>query len=58
MHLNIPPNLTNDLKKLANEVNIPAERLAQLFVEDGVKAYLYTHDGPNALRENLGEADA
>ena len=57
MQLNIPPKLANDLKKLSNQVNLPAERLAELFVEDGVNAYLYTHDGPNALRENLDAGD-
>jgi len=58
MHYNIPPSLAGDLKKLANDVNIPAERLAQLFVEDGIRSYLYTYDGTNTLREDLQSGES
>jgi hypothetical protein len=53
MHITINENLTLKLQKLANEVNLPAERLGQLFVEDMINSYLFTHDGTSALRDNI-----
>lgn len=57
MHITINEKLTSQLQKLANEVNIPAERLGQLFVEDGIRSYLFSNDGPSALRDNLADEE-
>lgn len=57
MHIKINEKLTSQLQRLANEANIPAERLGQLFVEDGIKSYLFSYDGPSALRDSLADEE-
>lgn len=57
MHITLSVKTGRDLERLSNEANLPPQRLAELFVEDGIRSYLYSHDGTTALRESLDGED-
>lgn len=55
MHITLPQNTQRQLQEAAQYCSLPPERLAQLFVEDGLELY---RREPNELRENLnGETE-
>ena len=54
--IKLKPKHVAALERLANEVNLPAQRLAELFVEDSIVSYGYRLNGNiDDLRDSIAE---
>ena len=51
----LKPKHAQALDRLANEVNLPPQRLAELFVEDSIVSYGYRHGNNDDLRDSIAE---
>lgn len=59
MIIQLKPHHVAALERLANEVNLPAQRLAELFVEDSIVSYGYSINGNiDDLRDSVAERAA
>lgn len=56
MTIKIKPHHVAALERLANEVNLPAQRLAEIFVEDSIVSYGYRHGNIDDLRDSVAGA--
>jgi hypothetical protein len=56
MVINLTKAQEEALKRLSNQVNLPPDKIAELFVQDGISSYAYTNDGHSSLRESLAES--
>ena len=54
MTLTLPDNLKSQLNEAANYCSLPPEKLASLFVEDGLRLY---RDGRDEFRDTIDGED-
>ena len=55
MTLNLTETLKSELEQTAHHCSIPAEKLASLFVEDGLRSY---RDSRDELRDSIDREDS